>query len=60
MISECMCLSGAVEVSKEVVNGSFCIVLVCVWETGREQLKTQGLHVLSLPSFCLVRMITVL
>lgn len=26
MISECLCLPEAVEVSKEVVNGSSCIV----------------------------------
>lgn len=61
MISECLCLPEAVEVSKEVVNGSSCIVPGVSGkqvENREGTVKTEWLHVLSLPSFCLVRMIT--
>lgn len=52
-----MCLSGAVGVFKEGVDGSFCIPPDMSGEQvenrGREQLKTKQLHVVSLLSFVL-------
>lgn len=57
-----VCLCGAVEVSKEVVNGSFCIVSGVSGKQVENRVGTVKnrvfLHVLCLPGFCLVWMIT--